>query len=364
MFRVSLRQLRLVQYLLLILTLAAQPLRAQTPNDMARFLAGLAPSAGSPLEAATQGAGWQQHARAMNASWGAFEKNIITRARVWAKAELPPSPPAMLYMFGGPDFTHADAFYPDSAVYVLSGLEPVGHAPAAAAIAGPKLNHSLASLRRSMDHYLKHGYFITSQMLSHLKAGQFVGTVPLLYVFLARSGKTIDNVEFLSLRNDGSVAPVEGKKKPRAVRITYRGADGVAKKLYYFSTDLSNGGVAKNGFLKFCAKQGPAGSLAKSASYLYHNGGFSKVRDFVLKQSRVIVQDDTGTPFRYFAKGGWKLRAYGRYVAPIPVFKGHYQKDMARFFAKGAKKVNFGIGYHWHASRTGILVAEKIPGAQ
>lgn len=336
---------------------------AQTPNDMARFLAGLEPSAGSPLQSAARSTGWQQHANAMNRSWGSFEKRIIARIQVWARAKLPPSPPSMLYMFGGPDFTHADAFFPNARVYVLSGLEPVGHAPAAAAIAGPKLANSLASLRRSMAHYLENGYFITSQMLTHLKAGQFVGTVPLLYVFLARSGKTINKVEFVNLTGNGTVAPVKGKRRARGVRIGYTGRDGVPRTLYYFSTDLSNGGVSKSGFLAFCAKQGPAGSLAKSASYLYHNGGFSRVRDFVLKQSRVMVQDDTGPPFRFFTNGAWRLRAYGQYVAPIPVFKAHYQEDMAAFFARGAERVNFGIGYHSHPTRTGILVAVKA-GAQ
>lgn len=356
--RVAVRYFQLTSALLVLLL--AIPAVAQTPNDMARFLAGLEPSAGSPLTPATQTAGWKQHARTMNTNWNSFEKRIINRIRVWSKAKLPPSPPSMLYMFGGPDFTHADAFYPDAKVYVLSGLEPVGYAPPAAVIAGKNLGHSFSSLRRSMDHYLKRGYFITSYMLTHLKAGQFVGTMPLLYVFLARSGKTIDKVEFVNLSGNGDLVPVKGKTKPRGVKISFTGSDGVPKILYYFSTDLSNGGVAKSGFLAFCAKQGPAGSLAKSASYLYHNGGFSKVREFVLKQSHVIVQDDTGTPFRYFAKGGWRLRAYGQYVAPIPVFKGHYQNDMARFFARGAEKVNFGIGYHAHPTRTGILVAEKL----
>lgn len=353
---------RLVTPVLFVLLLA-WPARAQTPDDMARFLAGLEPSAGSPLAAAAQSPGWQQHARAMNASWGNFEKNIITRIRVWAKAKLPPSPPTMLYMFGGPDFPHADAFFPEARTFVLSGLEPVGNAPAAAAVAGPKLATSLGYLRRSMEYYLDYGYFITAHMLTNLKAGEFVGTMPLLSVFLVRSGNTIDKVEFLDLRGDGSVVPHQGKRRPTAVRITYHGEDGAERKLYYFSTDLSNGGVAKSGFLKFCAKLDPAGSLAKSASYLYHNGGFSKVREFVLAQSRVIVQDDTGTPFRLFKPGAWSLRAFGNYVPPIPVFKGHFQRDMAAFFARGSEPVNFTLGYHRHVSRTSLLVAEKV-GAQ
>lgn len=347
----------------LLICLLAWPAIAQTPNDMARFLAGLRPVSGSPLITATQTPGWQQHAGDLNARWGAFERAVTARIHVWSRAKLPPSPPAMLYMFGGPDFPHADAVFPGSKVYVLSGLEPVGFAPPAAAVAGPRLASSLLSLRRSLEHYLKHGYFITSQMLKHLKEGQFVGTVPLLYVFLARSGKTINSVEYVNLSANGSVGPVKGQQKPRGVRIAFTGRDGTQRTLYYFSTDLSNGGVSKSGFLAFCAKLGAAGSLAKSASYLLHNAGFSKVRDFVLRQSRVIVQDDSGIPLKHFNRAVWRLRSFGQYVPPIPVFEKYFQPDMASLFAQGSEPVNFGIGYHWHHSRTGILVAERI-GAQ
>lgn len=356
-YAVILRRVLPVLFILLL----SFPVRAQTANDMARFLAGLEPSAGSPLAAAAQSPGWRQHAREMNARWGAFERRTLARIQVWSRAKLPPSPPSMLYMFGGPDFPHAHAFFPDASAYVLSGLEPVGSVPSAAELAGPNLAHSLTSLRLALNNYLQFGYFITKEMNSQLKAGQFHGTLPLLYLFLARTGKTIQNVEPVNLTAGGGVVAAKGRA--RGVKITFAGQGGVTRTLYYFTTDLSNGGVAKSGFLKFCAKLGPAGSLAKSASYLFHNGGFTSVRDFVLKQSRVIVMDDTGPPFRTFLKGNWSLKAYGQYVAPIPVFKNHYQNDMAAFFARGAERVNFGIGYHSHPTRTGILVAVKA-GAQ
>lgn len=337
----------------------AQPAISQSADDTAKILAGLPPAAGSPLEAITKQAGWQRHARQMNASWAAFGKNIATRIQVWSRAKLPPSPKAMIYMFGGPDFPHADAFFPGASVYVQSGLEPVGFAPDPAAISAARLSSSLSFLRRSLEYYLRHGYFITSHMITNLRAGNFTGTVPLLYVFLARSGKTIDKVEFVRLGADGGLSPATGKNKPDGVRITFTGSDGLARSLYYFSTDLSNGGVKKSAFLTFCANQGEAGSLVKSASYLLHNRGFSKVREFVMKQSSVIVQDDTGIPLRYFNRDQWKLRAFGRYVRPIPVFKGNYQSSMAKFFAR-AERLNFRLGYHSGASRTNVLVAEKV----
>jgi hypothetical protein len=344
---------------LTLVAVRAQGASAQSANDVARFLAGLPPSSGSQLGALTHQPGWQRHATDMNAGWAQFERNIAARIQVWARAKLPPSPPAMFYMFGGPDFPHANAFFPESKVYILSGLEPIGSIPGLSTLKGRDLSGSFQSLRTSLDHYFQFGYFITKDMNKQLKAGKFTGTLPLLYVFLARSGKAIREVKFVNLAGGGNVAP-PGNKYPRGVRITFTGKDGRPRQLYYFNTDLSNGGIAKSSFLTFCAKQGRGGALIKSGSYLLHNAGFTRVRDFLLQHSAVIVQDDTGIPFRYFKPGAWRLRAFGQYVEPIPVFKAHYQKDMAAFFARSAERVNFGIGYHSHPTRTGILVAEKI----
>lgn len=334
--------------------------RAQSPNEVARFLAGLPLPQGSAIAPASFTAEWRRHAAEMTARWRNFERGTTTRIQVWAAAKLPPSPPAMFYMFGGPDFPHAKAFFPGSRVYVLSGLEPVGRVPLANEIFAPDIGFSLVSLRQSLGNYLDFGYFITREMNTQLKAGKFNGVLPLLYVFLARTDHRISSVEFVTL-SGGKVVSVKGKA--RGVRITFAGRDGVSRTLYYFSTDLSNGGVGKSGFLTFCASFGSGGSLLKSASYLLHTGGFTKVRDFLLKQSAVIVQDASGIPFKYFTPGAWRLRAFGQYVPPIPVFKNYDQPDMAQFFARGAERVNFGIGYHSHPTRTGILVAEKV-GAQ
>jgi hypothetical protein len=267
----------------------------------------------------------------------------------------------MFYMFGGPDFVHADAFFPHATTYVLSGLEPVGPQPLVSELPAPVLSGSMASLHQSLSHFLEFGYFITSQMGAQFKAGKFNGTLPVLYVFLARSGKTIRQVEFVTLDGNGAAVPVRGKRRPTGVRISFAGRDGRPRTLYYFSTNLENAVVAKSRFLKFCASLGVGDSLVKSASYLLHLGNFSKVREFLLSRSAVIVQDDSGIPLKYFAAGNWRLRPFGRYVGPIPVFKRHYQPDLDRLFRSGrAQQVNFGIGYRWYYQHTNILVADRL----
>ena len=89
-----------------------------------------------------------------------------------------------------------------------------------------------------------------------------------------------------------------------------------------------------------------------------HVGGFSRVRDFVLNHSAIIVQDDSGIPLKYLSDGSWNLYPFGQYIPPIDVFKHHVQPDMAQLFTR-AQRVNFGIGYRSHPTRTTILVATR-----
>ncbi|GBE44317.1 hypothetical protein BMS3Bbin10_02408 [bacterium BMS3Bbin10] len=331
------------------------------PNDMARVLAGLAPAANSPLAVAAGTPGWRLHATTMDAAWASFEKRLVTRIRVWSAVTLTTPRPVMFYMFGGPDFIHADAFFPDASVYVLSGLEPIGPLPDVAHLPEGVLAASLGALRQSLGNFLRYGYFITREMGTQLKTRKLSGVLPVLYVFLARSGKTINQVRFVALNARGEVAPARGKRKPSGVRISFTGPDGRPRTLYYFRTDLSNAGVKKSAFLKFCMKLGQGDALIKSASYLLHLGNFSKVRDFILDRSATILQDDSGIPVKYFTTGLWRLRLFGQYSGPIEEFKRFYQRELADLFRTGgAQGVNFGIGYNWHPRRTNILVANRL----
>lgn len=342
--------------------MAMRTVGAASPNDTARLLAGLPPAVTSPLAALATSPDWQRYAGEMTTAWAAFEKRHSNRVRVWAAAKLPAPRATMFYMFGGPDFIHADAFFPSASTYVLSGLEPIGREPDVSAVSPEALATALSGLRRSLGNFLQYGYFVTSEMDRQFRSGELSGVLPVLYVFLARSDKTIRAVKFVSLNGRGEAAPVRGRRRPGGVRISFSGSDGVARTLYYFRTDLSNAGVGKSGFLKFCARLAPGDALLKSASYLMHTSGFSKVREFLLGHSRVIVQDDSGIPLKYFAPGEWRLRPFGRYAGPTEEFKRHYQPDLESLFRAGAQPVNFGIGYRWHPQRTNILIADQVIG--
>ena len=119
--------------------------------------------------------------------------------------------------------------------------------------------------------------------------------------------------------------------------------------------------MRRSGYLAFCAKLGAADSFIKSASYLLHTGGFTKVRSFLLDHSATILQDDSGIPLAYFDAKKWRLQPFGHYVAPLTIFPGDYQPSMAELFRTGnAIPLDFGIGYRWQHNELNLLLAEKI----
>jgi hypothetical protein len=334
---------------------------APSANDTARFLAGMAPADNSPLAPLTKDRNWQQHASVFNAAFGRAEQSQLARIRAWSSSNLTAVRPTVFYMFSGPDFLYANAFYPKAKTYVLSGLEPVGAVPDLTTLRGA-IPMELAKLRGTLSTILSTSFFITKQMKSDLRAGRVNGTLPILYVFLARSGYAIREVTPVKLDAEGKVQTEgdAGRSAAPGVKIVFAGSDGEARTLFYFSTNLANDGVKNSGFLKFCATLAPGDSFVKSASYLLHSGNFSTVRDFLLEHSAAMVQDDSGIPLRYYDPKKWDLHPFGKYLAPLGIFPGTYQREYAGLFKK-SRPIDFGIGYRFRSNESNLLLAVKKP---
>ena len=349
-----------------VLFVALAPARAAdsaTADDTAKFLAGMMPSADSPLTPLTKDPSWQRHAKFFDTAFAQLETRQLTKIRAWSEANLAAPRPTMFYMFSGPDFLYADAFYSKASTYVLSALEPPGSVPDLAKLPRGGVGAALYSVERSLSSILSFSFFITKQMKTDLHAGQINGTLPVLYVFLARAGKTIRSVTPVALDEKGAAYFANENPGPNAVRgarIMFAGPDGVEKTLYYFSTDLSNSGVKTSGFLQFCSTLAPGNSLIKSASYLLHSGNFTTVRDYILANSSTIIQDDSGVPLHYYSPKKWRFFPFGRYNGPINEFPGRYQQSYAELFRR-AQPIDFGIGYRWRTNDSNLLLSVRLP---
>jgi hypothetical protein len=350
-----------------------------TPDDTARFLAGLPPAAGSPLDALTKNPTWQQHARRFDSLFSREEKNQLAKIRAFSEAHLTEKHDVLLYLFSGPDFLYATTFFPSASTYVLAGLEPVGPIPQLTSLGRPAVDHALGNMEISLNSLLTFSFFITHKMRTELTSGAVNGTLPILYVFLARTGKTVHEVSLVSLDADGNIQspdqpaeegngeePHKHAKRPppsaaKGVKIIFSDGDHANQTLYYFSTNLADGSVDHSGFLTFCDKLGTTDdSFIKSASYLMHGGGFTTVRRFILDHSAAIVEDDSGIPLAYFDPKKWRLQPYGRYVGPLNIFSHHYQPQLTQLFHRAnTTPLDFSFGYQWKNRESSLLVAER-----
>jgi hypothetical protein len=360
-----------------MLTLSASPAQsseAATADDAARFLAGLPPSSNSPLAVLLRDPAWLSHARYLDSIFAREESAQLSKIREFSKKYLSDKHDTMLYMFSGPDFLYATSFFPNASTYVLAGLEPVGSVPDLTNLSPRVIDVELRSLEASMSSLFSFSFFVTQNMKTQLRQGPVYGALPVLYVFLARTGKTIHNVNFVSLDEHGNFQiadelaatnvdakrPVRSQQRSAAsgVKIVFSDGNGPNQTLYYFSTNLADGSFERSGFSAFVAKLGPADSLIKSASYLLHKAHFAGVRNLLLNNSATILQDDSGIPLIYFDATKWQLQLFGHYNGPISIFANFYQPRMAELF-QSASPVEFGIGYRWRKNESNLLLAQR-----
>ena len=346
-----------------LLLFSRSPARSATPDEAARFLAGL-PMHGSSLEGLAARAIWVDHAMASDDAWRPLESRQLGRIREWADVFLQPehdSRAPVFYFFSGPDFLYAQTLFPNAADYVLCGLEPVGAMPDLEQLPPAVLGAALANLRKAMNSALSFSFFITKEMKVDLTQTQLSGTLPVLLVFLARGGCRVDSIQPVDL--DISGVATSGKAATSGAEIIFFGPHGRKQRLHYFTADLSNGAVKANpAILKWSASLGQGQSLLKAASYLLHNDGFSTARDFLLKHSDTLVQDDSGIPLRFFRAREWQLRFFGRYAGPIDLFKERYQPELRDAYARSLPPpLAFSFGYRWHPRESGMLVARRPP---
>jgi len=153
-----------------------------------------------------------------------------------------------------------------------------------------------------------------------------------------------------------------GKGGTPSVKVTFLDpATGVHKVLYYFSADLSDDGLKRNSaVLSFCNSLGPTNSFLKADSYLLHQNCFTIARNYLLRVSASILQDDSGIPLRYCNPETWNLRFFGAYTGPINLFKNFYQPDLRQYYATSSPKpLPFGFGYQYDRQDARLLLAVR-----
>lgn len=329
-------------------------------DDTARFLAGL-PGGGNPrLRVLRATADWQSHARRMDQLFGYFDRGYLPKVREFrSELGILTAPGVLFYPFGGPDYLYANGFFPGARHSVLVGLEGVDPLPDLETLDDAKIAAGLAGLSKSLRDITGASYFITQDMRVDLETTAFKGTLPLLLVMIARSGQSLQSATPVGLDASGALTTrAEGAACP-GWHLVVGG-----KHLYYFREDLSNSTLGSDRrLLSFVRSRGAPVTFIKSASYLMHSDGFSRIRDFVLSDSRAILQDASGVPYRLLNTSGLSLTLYGNYTRPLDVFSERQQDDLAAAYRTGSphpvKPIDFGVGYLRNPANACLILAQR-----
>jgi hypothetical protein len=353
-------------------------------NQYARFIAGMAVPDGALASFQSRPA-WVEYSRFFDRSWSNLNKRLLIPERRWAERELgaaASSDSTVFYPFSGPDFANVNAFFPRARTYVLVALEPLGEIPRVAAMSDGQFKSYFQSMKNSLRDLLNINYFISSHMDAEIQETEIKGVLPVLLFMLARNNAQVLDVRYWTMGLDGRVRelPALGttaREFPAlgttdldmnyiyGIRITFDAADSEEnhpQTLYYLRLNLYNQAFDRNRyFLSFLRGLAPFTTFMKSASYVMFDTKVSTARQFVLDQSRYIVQEDSGIPLKYFEPSLWSLRFYGRYVRPISAFSRNHQEALARIY-KAEKKIKplpFGFGYYYNPGEANLMFTER-----
>ena len=340
------------------------PSHAASVNDTARMLAGLPALIGNDAYPEVRSsAGWTAHQSRLDEQWGDYEGRHRQPIRSWAAREMGDlqRASALFYPFGGPDFLFAEAFFPRAETVVLVGLEPAEPLPELSSLTGADIESGLNGLRNSLKTIMQFSFFITKDLRTDLQATRFRGVLPVILVFLARSGHAVESVDGIRLDASGNPILAQAGAGATGLLIRARAPSGGTKRIFYFKQDLSNDSIRPGvPLLNFVSQMGRPPAFTKSASYLMHEESFSAIRDYILRNCRALVQDPSGIPYEHVRKSGMDLRLYGDYRDTHQMFSGQNQPNLIEAYREGrhgAQPLDFGIGYLYNPASTCLMVA-------
>ncbi len=337
-------------------------------TSTARLLAGIG-SAYAPHAHVASLDAWTRHRDTLAPQWERLRRERLSVIEDWRDEVLGTELDrcrTLLYPFSGPDFLNAYLLFPRCDTYVFFGLERPGEVPPLEAMSREDAAALLKDVRAALGDILVRNYFITQHMSAQVHTPRLKGMLPLMLASMGLLDVHIAAVEPFDLGRTPAPLPntgVRAARRAQGVKVTFvQPLVGKPQTLYYLALDATDAALRANPeFLPFLARHKSSFTFLKSASYLLHGDEFAGTRKVLLEASELVVQDDTGIPYRALRERGFDVRLFGRYARPIRDFNYGYQKDLdAAYRQVGSVSVlPFPFGYHWQEGRSGLMIARS-----
>lgn len=291
----------------------------------------------------------------------------VSKINQWKEGErFAPGTNPVLYLLSGADVTNLVTFYPSASQYLMVALQPAPPFGDLSTMDQGTLNSSLDRLRQTVSDISERNYFRSTVLRSSEKNAGLPGIAPILLTFLAMLDKEVDGYEYVELNSEGIIQAdnPQMNKNPHGIRIFFREpGSAMPRTLVYMAwpvmpdfADVINPGG------KMLVRLGRYNVILKAAIYLFHEKKYELLARRLTAGADVVIQDDSGVPFRYFEKAQWNFKAYGHYTAAARLTDlGYYptQTDLKQVFAAEKKALPFAFGYGAWSGRSNLIWAER-----
>ena len=342
-------------------------------DDAARFLAGLPGREASAWKKLESDPAWAEHATNMNHLWALYQDKRRPGMEKFSKSELAGVPFAgakIWYPFSGGDALTMLTFFPGHSNYAMSALEPPGRVPSPSEFEGGQIAEHLPAIAGTLASLLSKSFFVTREMDRQLRGQVTDGVAQPILILLTRLGYKILSHSYVQIDENGKLArrALEAKRAAfglnRGIVFEIQRKDGPVELLEYTSLNLDDAHMKGNAaYKKYVASLGHPATMLKATSYMLHSNEFSIIRGLILDESQVIVQDDSGIPWKGFTPEAWQVQLYGDYTKPFgkdfafrtqPDLRDAYEAQRA-----AVRPLDFRMGYGAGRQTSNLQVARR-----
>ncbi len=341
--------------------------RSSRWQDQALLFAGRTLPPESPYYELSLCPSFRRHAAAMRTFWDRVRRDSLDEMILWRKKNVPETLARnpVVYPLSGADYLNAYALFPDAPQYLFIALEAPGVLPDLYHMTEPEREQGLAAIRRTVATVASVNYMKSKILRKELSNAYLPGTLPVFMLLAAGLNQIVEEVHPIVLDARGQMqesqwgadaeAPKPGRRGGtpdviRGLRIVVQDPqNGLRRTLIYLQVRLRAEAVgSRTAEGKYLHGIRHFNTILKAAVYLFHNDDYDAVRRYVLERSDLIVQDDSGLPYRLFDAATWEEHLFGTYTR-IPPLGGipdpPQQPLLARRFRERSEPLAFPYGY-------------------
>ena len=179
-------------------------------TKLANFFGGISTSATDSMIPSEIKSQWDVFNKDMNSTYLRIdEKKKIMNS--WKNKNITISNGTLFYPFSGPDFLHANIFFPEFDTIIMIGLEPTGNSTID--ISNYTTPDAFNKISRSLTTILNQSFFRTKSMAVDFKTENLNGTIPIFLHFIARHQFAIQSIKDIQLNAKGELITVSKQNK-------------------------------------------------------------------------------------------------------------------------------------------------------